>query len=837
MRNTIRYSLIFIAATALLSSCSRKKDRFLNRNWHSLNTKYNVLYNGNLALENGLKSIESSYTDDYWNILPVERLSVSDPFEINTNKPSPDFDRAEEKAVKAVQTHGMNIRGKEKNPQIDEAYILLGKSRYYSGRFIPALEAFNYILFKYPGSSHINSAKIWRAKTNLRLDNDAIALENLNKLLAREDLSKDNRADASATLAQLYISRGATDSALVNLKLANELTNDHALRGRLYFIEGQLYNQKAEKDSANMAFQKIIDLNRKVPRIYRVNAFLEQIKNFDYREGNLETFREHLKSIENDRENRPFLDRIYHYIANHHLALENDSMAIDYFNKSLRTNTSDTFLKAKNYHSIADQYFDASRYSLSGTYYDSTLVHYQKNSKPYRAVKKRLDNLQDVIFYESIATNNDSILRLTAMDDQEAESYFKDLIDRMKAAKAQKKQAQSKPSSGYQSTYDKQTKATGFYFYQSSTVAYGKNEFRNIWGDRPLEDNWRWSNKIIIDNASKTIVQNTIENQENEQLTTAYYRNQIPSDPKIIDSITKQRNYAYYQLGLIYKNKFKDYPRSREKLEFLLKQNLEERLLLPVQYNLFKVYNLLPNEVLANQIKQRVISEHPNSRYAQILQNPTSILDADSQGPEARYEMLFKLFSEHQFEQVIDGCDIEISNFEGDDIVPKFELLKTSAMGRLYGFNSYQKGLNYISLNYPNSLEGKQAADILLDLNQRLSNPSFDQQNTSQSYKIVYEFDKTEKDQMTNFVTAISKVINSEEVLRLKVSQDVYDLNTTFVVVHGLKSINGAKGFAQLLKIDSPEILSKPSFAISTQNYTILQIHKNLEQYLEWIKN
>ena len=40
----------------------------------------------------------------------------------------------------------MSIKGKEKNPQIDEAYILLGKARYYSGRFIPAIEAFNYVL-------------------------------------------------------------------------------------------------------------------------------------------------------------------------------------------------------------------------------------------------------------------------------------------------------------------------------------------------------------------------------------------------------------------------------------------------------------------------------------------------------------------------------------------------------------------------------------------------------------------------------------------------------------------------------------------------------------------
>ena len=67
--------------------------------------------------------------------------------------------------------HGMNIEGKEKNPQIDEAYLLLGKARYFDQRFVPALAAFNNILNKYPTSDKINQVKVWREKTNLRLGN------------------------------------------------------------------------------------------------------------------------------------------------------------------------------------------------------------------------------------------------------------------------------------------------------------------------------------------------------------------------------------------------------------------------------------------------------------------------------------------------------------------------------------------------------------------------------------------------------------------------------------------------------------------------------------------
>jgi hypothetical protein len=35
------------------------------------------------------------------------------------------------KATKAIQKHSMNIDGRERNFQIDEAYLLLGKARYY----------------------------------------------------------------------------------------------------------------------------------------------------------------------------------------------------------------------------------------------------------------------------------------------------------------------------------------------------------------------------------------------------------------------------------------------------------------------------------------------------------------------------------------------------------------------------------------------------------------------------------------------------------------------------------------------------------------------------------
>ena len=53
MKNIFNYIVVGIIIVLTVTSCSRKKDKFLNRAWHSVNTKYNVLYNGNVALESG----------------------------------------------------------------------------------------------------------------------------------------------------------------------------------------------------------------------------------------------------------------------------------------------------------------------------------------------------------------------------------------------------------------------------------------------------------------------------------------------------------------------------------------------------------------------------------------------------------------------------------------------------------------------------------------------------------------------------------------------------------------------------------------------------------------
>ena len=52
------------------------------------------------------------------------------------------------------------------------------------------------------------------------------------------------------------------------------------------------------------------------------------------------------------------------------------------------------------------------------------------------------------------------------------------------------------------------------------------------------------------------------------------------------------------------------------------------------------------------------------------------------------------------------------------------------------------------------------------------------------------------------------------------------------MVVHGFSSIDGALQFPKIIE-DYKNPIVKDHFAISSPNYQIIQLHKNLEEYLK----
>lgn len=838
---------VLLLAVGFLAGCSTKKDAFVNRNWHALNTKYNVLYNGDLAFEDGRQQLNEAYRDNYWEVLPVERLSVSGEVRLDTEDNNPQFLMAEEKATKAIQKHSMDIKDRERNPQTDEAFLLLGKARYFDERYIPALEAFNYILRKYPESNKLNQATIWREKTHIRLGYEELAIKNLKGLFRYQSLGDQEYADARGIMGQAYLNLSKTDTALLQLKVAVAYTRKKEEKGRYYFIIGQLYNQLGHRDSANFAFDKIIAMNRQVPRVYLVNAHLQKIQNTPLTRENRTYVLEYLTELEENRENRPFLDKIYRELAEFYARDGADSLAAAYYNQSLRATENDPVISALNYEDLADYNFDRNFYKEAGAYYDSVLLNLADNTRKFRAIRKKRDNLDDVIAYEEMARNADSIVSLYEMEPVQQQLYFQGYIDSLKAADealARKKEAQAQAGfEAFTQTQGGRENQGKFYFYNITSLGYGRTSFTSKWGNRTLEDNWRWSNKARVlteDQAGDDLASDTSNPEllsDAQRYDLNFYLDQIPTDVEVIDSLRLERNFANYQLGLIYKEKFQEPLLAAGKLEKVLASDPEERLILPSKYNLYKIYEAAGSP-LTETMRADIIQNHPESRYAAILTNPGVELAALENSPETRYADLFRAYGDQRFLEVITGTEEAIQQFSGDPIVPKLELLKANAIGRLQGFEDFREALNYVALNYPNTEEGRRAQGMIDEqlpgMESREFTTSLSASGTG-NWKVVFPFQRHQEKEAQTLKERLEKSITDLRYNN-RVSSDIYNLEQQFVVVHGFRSREYALGYVELLKNNRDYRIDRENFVILSANYKTLQIHKNLDEYRSQIQ-
>ncbi|WP_157504938.1 tetratricopeptide repeat protein [Flavobacterium tegetincola] len=867
MKNKLIKSLFLFGIFGILIACSTQKDRFLNRKFQALNTQYNVLYNGDLALDKGIEDLKSQYNDDFWQLLPVERMVVSKDNNLpGENTKNANFERAEEKATKAIQRRSMNIDGREVNSQMDEAHLLLGKARYYDLRFVPALEAFNYVLYKYPESDKIYEVKIWREKTNMRMENDAIAVVNLRKLLREIKFKDQIFADANATLAQAFLNLEEKDSALVKLKVATEFTKLDEEKARYQFITGQLLNGMGQKDSAFASFQSVIDMKRKSPRRYVIQAHLQQASAFDYKKGDTIAFLEKFNDLLEDRENRPFLDYLNHQMALFYDKQDNHKEASKFYNKSLKAQGQDQYLVASNYRNLATLNFDDAKYPTAGKYYDSTLTVLDARTREHKSIKKKRENLEDVIKYEAIAQANDSILNLVQMSKAGQTAYFEKYITDLKASdkkaaevlKRQQEIAEIKSNSALLSEDNpgaamKNTNGPpreigpksneSFYFYNPSTVAFGKNEFRKKWGKRNLNDNWRWSQNAQSNDTKNLKEEKTEllaadkeklvdgEQVENPAYTTAFYIEQLPTEKAAIDLLIKDRNFAYYQLGVIYKEKFKEYELAAAKLEKLLENNPEERLILPSMYNLFKIYEII-NPAKALAMKQQIVSKYPDSRYAQIIANDGLNAEQLSQTPEAKYESLYKKYEINTDVALLNEVEEAIDLYTGDEIVSKFELLKATIVGKLKGVEEFKTALNFVALNYPNSQEGKTAETLLAKNIPYLQKLKLNSEKAT-SWKLVYKVADTLSTQNKSLIDKIKKFTSERTVEKLSYSIDNYYMDEILLIMHGIPTEEKAKDIATILRDYKDFQIKQPVIIVSSENYKVIQIQKTLDVYVK----
>ena len=755
----------------IVLGCSTQKNNFVNREYHALNTKFNVLFNGKEALAIGEAILYQNNQDNFLEVLPVEPILLSG--EDQENRASiPSFSVAEEKAVKAIQKHSMKIAGQQRNRQIQDAYLLLGKARYFDRRFLPALEAFNFLLEGYYGNEKVYyEGKLWREKTNLRLGNYALVIDNLKPLAQRIPFGTKLYPEVNAIVAQAFLNLKDEDSARVYIAKAALAEKDRTKKARYRYIEAQLLEKAHLLDSARQAFQSIVDWKRKSPRIFWMQAKLQAIR----LKASIDSVspRPVLERLAKQFENQPYLHLIHQQEARYLLSQKEDSLAIQFYNKSLQSPGVDPATRMANYRELADYYFENGIYLNTGAYLDSLLRAIPEEGRLKKTIQRERNGLDEVIALETIIRSTDSILNLTALSKEEQLNYYQDHIDRKRAKELALIEEEKKGLFSFSTNA-----SNNFYFYNDRLLVSGRQAFLSSWGNRPNADNW---NRLSTVNQ---VAENTTEEKQEDKTsffidTPSFFVDQLPTDSLAIASLEKDRKQAYLDVGILYKEKFDNPKLAYSRLTKVFTLDPTENQEVSALYHCFKLLEKTDNQ-LAEEYKTRLLEQYPDSPFALIVRDPANFSLAENQTPASVYERLYKAFERQEFQKVLEEGESLKIVVSGTDLSPKVAYLQALATGRLEGEIAFIDALQKVVELHPNSNEAQLAKQAIkrLDQEEQLKHKRL----TLKSYKWVFSFEE-DAALLDRLAEQMQAAIEADQKA-WKFTRDVYNDTTDFIVVH-----------------------------------------------------
>ena len=797
----------------LFLGCSTQKNKTLNKRYHSTVSTFNVLFNGNESIKEGKESFLKSYQEDFWEILPVESIESTDKIITVDGLENKSFLKAEEKAAKAIQKHSMLIGGVQYNPKTQDAYLMLGRARYLDQRYVPAIDAFNQVYKLNIDNQAWKQSVIWKARSNIRLEQELVAVELLQELLKNKKNSSEIVAKAYSVLSMAYLKLNKTNEALKTLEIAQRNTKDKNHKARLLYIKGQLYEKQNEIDSAKNSFNKILNFKRKISRNIYINA---KVKALLYSES-LNSKKEFLKLIKNE-ENKPYLDKIYYNYSKLLFSTGSVAMAKNFLNMSIKENPADKKLKSKAYIKFSELNFNDTNFLTAGRYLDSTLQVLDKKSKEFWFYERQKKGIQKVVDLEESLIFYDSLIRLSSYDKKKLDEILKSISTENKQ--------RSEKSSSNEVRQDRVLKKTNFYFYNDKIVAFGIKSFKSVWGNRERNTYWRseksiLKNNISSDNTGKEEGSNKPVSENETQFLELY--KDIPFSEFKKDSLNNLIDLSKLELAELYTFKYKNYKLGETVLNQYLSKDPNSNRATKAKYLLYKLYKIQNNEKYI-KIKEDIIASDSLSRFAKILlKDPDMLMDENKS--LALRDSLAKMFNNQDFQKIIKSVDLNIDIVEKEEIKVDLELLRAQSYGRLEGIEKYTELLKEISKKYS---ENKTAIDLnktISMIGRKWKTPI--SLKASKDFKLIFIVNNSDlnKSEILKINSKISTELNSLN----RVSFDVYNYKNNLIVIHDFKSEEKAEDTALKITVQIPELRLKNNFVALSSQYKNMLIYKTLD--------
>jgi tetratricopeptide (TPR) repeat protein len=653
------------------------------------------------------------------------------------------------------------------------------------------------------------------------------------------------------------------------LQQAIPLFNKKVDRVLPQFILGQCYSQLERGSDAKVAFQTVLKLKPSYELEFqsKLQILLTDLK---FR-GNYEQAIKQLLVMLEDVKNESYKDVIYYALGTTALSAEKNKEAVEYFEQSLVFNKTNKKKRVKTFITLADLYFDQKQYMQAQVYYDSTYKNLDEKHERFKEVKARAQSLNELVGYLNTISNNDSLATLCNMSsaeiDKKLERIHEQKVQEMEEKKLRDEEARLAALKG------EEVNGT-FWIYNADARERGKRQFDDVWNGRPLKDFWgiqaQLNNMFSAPDESQLAAASS---QAGDQADSLKYKvpsvddmkKELPcSDTKRMAKMSSDLTDAYYQSGLVYKEKLDDIESAITSWENMLHKTPESGFTPMAYYQLFRAWLFKEQngsmsgtcETCSSSYWGAAIKKkYPGSDWAMLVDNPDYV-NAEQmrrEDEEKQYKKAYGFYANNGFLDCMAVCDKSISERPNNHLICQYRLLRAICLGKIevpYGTTvGFEEELNRIVTNCAGSEQAIVAASYLNQLKGKGGSTSSTPVNSAPS-KTYTKIDDTE-----HYVVAVVDIngdLNKSKIAlsnfnstyfstnNYKTSTAMFDVKTPMLLVKSFPNLKEATDYFTTFVGDQELATAlglqktSPVFIITKQNYQELFRTKDFQGYLEF---
>ncbi len=665
-----------------------KKFTVIRRFFQNTYTHYNYYFNANNLINEIVENARVSNTEDYTELLPFYNWSVEQ------TKGSPLIDSILQKCTAGILLHDL------RNDWIDNMYLLMGKAYYLRSDFDSASMAFQFLNFSFSkkekggydlpigsnseeGSNAFtilskekkkyyltrppsrNDGFIWQVR-NLTDKKNYLDASSLIAILKNDpNFPERLEPELFEAMAYLYYKIEMWDSAGTYLEKAMPMATDPSDKSRRWYLAGQLYQMGNEPAKAAEAYAKCS--NMAIDPVMEVYARLNSIRLRKDDDPNIiqENINALVAMAKKDRYYN-YRDIIYYATSLFEMERNGFDAAEGYLTKSIASNTDNQAQRSLSWYQLADVRFVQKKYGMAAPPFDSLQLDALKTFQQ-DLVKARQPGSSQIYEAEKVVSLQDSLLKVADMTEEDRTALVKYISRKLKKEKGIK-ETEANMGSVSATSLDPNKKADNlfasesgnWYFYEPTRRANGFNSFKEKWGARPNEDNWRRSSALGLFAAKKETdlggnpdaltVSPAVE--DNFDTSDVSFDNLYSRIPLTEERRAKAQNLAInalYKKASALHEKIEDYPEAIKVYEEILRRTDSGNVVQLSLFDLIHCYSFTGDQQKLAATK---------ARLAKDFTGPTALTEEKAKNKneaetDAAYENVYNLFLEGNFEEAL----------------------------------------------------------------------------------------------------------------------------------------------------------------------------------------